>query len=168
MKKSIFLTLLVTMAALLLVAAADPDLTEHASCKYCGMNRQQFAHSRMLITYSDGTSVGTCSIRCGAVEYANALGKTLKSIQVGDFNTKALINAETATWVLVAGKQGVMTQRAKWAFEKRADADAYVKENGGTTVSFEDAMKGAFEDLYGDTKMIRQRRAAMAGGQQQR
>lgn len=38
---------------------------------------------------------------------------------VGDYNTKRLIDAEKAVWVIGGGKQGVMTKRAKWAFEKR-------------------------------------------------
>jgi copper chaperone NosL len=53
---------------------------------------------------------------------------------------------------------GVMTKRAKWAFEKKEDAQKFMAENGGKTASFEESMKAAYEDMYTDTKMIRERR----------
>jgi hypothetical protein len=41
-----------------------------------------------------------------------------------------------------------------------------VKENGGAIVTFDDAMKAAYEDMYQDTRMIRERRKAKrAAGQ---
>ena len=51
-----------------------------------------------------------------------------------------------------------MTKRAKWAFESQDDAEKYVKENGGKLVSFDQAMKAVYEDMYQDTKMIREKR----------
>ncbi len=71
------------------------------------------------------------------------------------------MNAETAAWVLGGTKSGVMTSRAKWAFADKAAAEAFVKENGGTIVGFEDAMKAAYEDLYKDNKAIREKRKMM-------
>jgi nitrous oxide reductase accessory protein NosL len=53
---------------------------------------------------------------------------------------------------------GVMTKRAKWAFEKKDDAEKFIKEDGGAIAPFDEAMKGAYEDMYADTKMIRERR----------
>jgi len=134
------------------------DTKMHASCKYCGMDRQQFAHSRTLVEYDDGTSMAACSIHCAAVDLATNIDKTPKTLQVGDFNTKKLIDAETATWVIGGNKPGVMSKRAKWAFEKKEDADNFVKENGGTIATLDDAMKASYEDMYSDTKMIREKR----------
>ena len=57
-------------------------------------------------------------------------------------------------------KQGVMTKRAKWAFADKAAAEAFVKENEGAIASFDEVIKGAYQDMYEDTKMIRERRAA--------
>jgi hypothetical protein len=34
---------------------AQEDIKQAASCKYCGMDRQKFDFSRMLIEYDDGT-----------------------------------------------------------------------------------------------------------------
>ncbi|KAF0220381.1 MAG: hypothetical protein FD174_1282 [Geobacteraceae bacterium] len=134
------------------------DVKAHQSCTYCGMDREKFAHSRVLIEYEDGTSTGLCSIRCAAVELANALDKTPKSIKVGDFGSKDLIEAEKASWVIGGTKQGVMTRQAKWAFAQKADAERFMKENGGRLASFDEVMKAAYEDLSQDTKMIREKR----------
>ena len=140
---------------------AQDDVAKQASCKYCGMDRKTFAHSRMLVTYEDGSSMGTCSLHCTAIELALNIDKTPKSIEVGDFKTKKLIDAEKAAWVIGGSKTGVMTKRAKWAFESKADADAFIKENGGKPASFDEAIKASYEDMYADTKMIRDKRKMM-------
>jgi len=149
---------LVLFIGTFVLAQAQEDIQKHPSCKYCGMNRQQFAHSRIFIEYDDASSVGTCSIHCAAVDLAINIDKTPTALQVGDYNSKALIDAEKASWVIGGSKMGVMTKRAKWAFEKKEDAEKFIKENGGETVTFEVAMKAAYEDMYQDTKMIRERR----------
>jgi len=51
-----------------------------------------------------------------------------------------------------------MTKRAKWAFEKKEDAGAFIKDNGGKIAAFDEAIKAAYEDMYEDTKMIREKR----------
>jgi nitrous oxide reductase accessory protein NosL len=55
---------------------------------------------------------------------------------------------------------GVMTKRAKWAFEKKEDAEKFLKENGGKLASFDEVIKAAYDDIYEDTKMIREKRKA--------
>ena len=75
----------------LVFAQAQEDIQKHSSCKYCGMNRETFAHSRMLIEYDDASTVGTCSIHCVAVDLALNIDKTPKTVKVGDYNTKNLI-----------------------------------------------------------------------------
>ena len=54
---------------------------------------------------------------------------------------------------------GVMTKRAKWAFETKEGAETFKRENGGDLANFEQAIKASYEDMYQDTKMIRERRA---------
>ena len=138
--------------------SAQDDIHKQGSCKYCGMNLEQYGHSRMLITYDDNTETGVCSIHCAAIDLAINLDKTPKSIQVGDYNTKKLIDAEQASWVIGGNKPGVMTKRGKWAFEKKADAETFIKDNGGSAASFNEAIKAAYEDIYADTQMIREKR----------
>jgi copper chaperone NosL len=124
------------------------DVKDYPECKYCGMNREEYAYSRMLIKYSDGTVIGTCSIHCSSVDLALNTEKLPDVILVGDYNTKRLIDAEKAVWVTGGTKMGVMSIRGKWAFEKRKDADAFIKENGGRISSFDEAMKLTFEDMH--------------------
>ena len=138
--------------------ALDSDVKEIPSCKYCGMNREMFAHSRMLIEYSDGSKEGMCSLHCAAVDLALNLDKAPTAIRVGDYGKKSLINAEAATWVIGGGKPGVMTKNAKWAFADKADAEQFRVENGGRIAGFDEALEAAYKDLADDTKMIRERR----------
>jgi nitrous oxide reductase accessory protein NosL len=138
-------------------------------CQYCGMSLTKFAHTAMTIFYEDETSVSTCSIHCAAVDMALNIDKTPAKITVGDFNTREQIDAEQAFWVIDNAAAGVMTSRAKWAFATRAAAEAYVNEkcaSSGRIVSFEDAMREAYSDMYNDTLMIRKMRKMrqMQGG----
>jgi copper chaperone NosL len=163
MKKVIicFLSVMLVFLAGSSIVLAQEDVDTYSSCKYCGMKRGMFSHSRMLLTYDDGSKLGTCSIHCVAVDLALNIDRTPKTIQVGDYNTKSLIDAENAAWVIGGSKPGVMTKRAKWAFKKQDDAAAFIKANGGTAATFDEAMKATYEDMYSDTKMIRVKRNKM-------
>ncbi len=150
--------LFMTSAALCVAQQVADDIQKHPVCSYCNMDRQQYAHSRFLVEYDDGTAFGGCSLHCAAVDMALHTDKTPKTFQVGDYATKKLINAETAAWVIGGKKPGVMTMRAKWAFEKKDDAEKFVTENGGAVGDFDQAMKASFEDMYSDTQKIREKR----------
>jgi nitrous oxide reductase accessory protein NosL len=140
------------------LAQKPEDVQKHPACAYCGMDREQFAYSRFLIEYNDGSTFGACSVHCAAVDLVMNMDKTPKSMKVGDWTTKELIDAETAIWVIGGNKPGVMTKRAKWAFAKREDAKRFVKENGGKVCTFDRAMQATYEDMYADTRMIREKR----------
>lgn len=122
------------------------DVKKQQACAHCGMDREKFSHSRMLITYVDGSSVGVCSIHCRATEMKNSKEKTIKSVMVADFNTKKLIDAEKATWVIGGSRNGVMTQTPKWAFAQKKDAAAFVKKNGGNISTYQEALKLAEQE----------------------
>lgn len=141
--------------------AYGQDFKEITACKYCGMNREMFAHSRMLIEYDDGTKTGLCSLHCAALDLALNLDKKPKAIRVGDYGTKDLIDAETAAWVIGGNKPGVMTKNAKWAFAKKEDAEKFRGEHGGSLAGFDEALEAAYKDINSDTKMIRERRKMM-------
>jgi copper chaperone NosL len=164
-------TLAAVVASLLSLAGparADHHLTdvkEAPACKYCGMDRAKFAASRMVIEYDDGSKVSACSLHCVAVELANQIDKTPAVIRVADLNGQALLDAEKAVWVVGGSRPGVMTKRAKWAFADRAAAEAFVKQNGGAIATFDEAIRGAYEDMYQDGKMIREKRKAMKAKQ---
>lgn len=162
-RKSILFVFMVFVFTLTMAGfvSAGEDVKNHPSCKYCAMDRGHLAHSRVYIEYDDGATEGMCSIRCAVIDLAVNIGKTPKTIQVGDYNTKRLIDAQKAFWVIGGGKAGMMTKRAKWAFEKKEDAEGFIKENGGKLAIFDEALKAAYEDMYEDTKMIREKRKKM-------
>ena len=156
--KRFMLVSIFVLALASIVFAQGADIGKYPSCTFCGMDRAKHAQSRMLIEYDDGTSFGACSLHCAAVDLANNIDKTPKTISVGDYNSKKLIDAERAFWVKGGKKPGVMTENAKWAFEEKRAAEEFIKENGGVLVTFDDAIKAAYEDMYKDTKQIRERR----------
>ena len=134
-------TALLLVLSLVTISLAAEKVEAPDSCKHCGMDRTKFAHSRMLVTYTDG-STGTCSINCVAVDMKESK-KEIKSFQVADYNTKKLTDAKTATWVIGGSKKGVMTPVAKWAFAEKKDAELFIQKNGGTLATFGDALKAA-------------------------
>ena len=159
MKKSYIIAVIMAFCLLVAgIALSQDDIKKYPSCKYCGMDREKFAHSRIFIQYQDGTTEGTCSLHCAAVELALNIDKTPLSITVGNYNTKTLINAEKAFWVIGGSKMGVMTKRAKWAFENKEDAEKFTRENGRELATFEQAIQASYQDMYEDTKTIRDRR----------
>lgn len=125
------------------------------------MDRLKFAHSRTLVTYDDGTTVGTCSLHCAAIDLSVKIDRTPLAVMVADYSSGMLINAETAHWVIGGSKTGVMTGRAKWAFASEGDARGFIAAHGGSTGEFFAAVKAAFEDMYDDMRMIRDKRKKM-------
>ncbi len=122
------------------------------------MDRSRFAHSRLLITYTDGSVAAVCSLHCAALDMALNLSKPFRRIEVGDYRTRELIDAETAIWVLGGQQPGVMTRRPKWAFGSQASADDFIREHGGRIAPFSSALKAAYEDMY-DFVMLRKQQA---------
>lgn len=139
-------------------AAREEGLREFPACRHCGMAGKQFACSRMVILYADGTESALCSIHCMALDLVINGGRTPRSIMVADYRTGTLIDAETARWVLGGVKKGVMTERAKWAFVSARDAEEFIGQYGGELASFEQALEAAFHDMHTDSKVIRNKR----------
>jgi len=139
-------------------AATLPDVVKSPSCLHCGMDREKFSHSRMLIEYEDGSTVATCSLHCTAVELAVTIDKIPVMVKVADYGSKELIDSEKAVWVMGGSKKGVMTGHAKWAFASRESAEQFIKTYSGNIVSFDEAIKAAYDDMYQDTKTIRELR----------
>lgn len=146
--KRFWLAVVITFALTAVCLAAEKSVEDPADCKHCGMNRTKFSHSRMLVTYSDG-SAGTCSLNCVAVDLKANKGKEVKSFQVGDYYSRELIDARSATWVIGGKKKGVMTQVPKWAFSDRSAADKFIRENGGKLATFDEALAAAEKEQEG-------------------
>ncbi len=131
-------------------------------CHYCKMEKSKFGHTWMVIEYGDSNKTETCSVHCASIDLALNMDKTPTAITVGDYHTKKPIDAEKAFWVIGGSKLGVMTIRAKWAFETNQDADKFIEEFGGKNATFDEAIKAAFEDMYEDIKMIRKKRKLLS------
>ena len=164
MKKSfVFALVLLLPLALILtpVQGVEPpadDIIKAPSCPLCGMDRNKFNFSRVFIVYDDGSTFGACSLHCAAIDMAVNIDKGPVKIWVGDYNTKGLIDGEEAFWVIGGKKMGVMTKRAKWAFGTKQAAEQFIQQFGGQLSNFEEAAKAAYEDMYQDTRMIREKR----------
>jgi copper chaperone NosL len=160
--KILWIAVLLTLSLGTVCLAAEKVEAPDA-CKQCGMDRTKFGHSRMIVTYTDGSSTGTCSINCVVTDMKAAKDKTVKSFQVADYNTRKLIDAKNAAWVIGGSKKGVMTAVAKWAFADKKDADAFIKANGGKPASFDEALKAA-EKEQADKAQSRKPQGQMGHG----
>jgi copper chaperone NosL len=152
---------------------ADPlkdELTKYPRCRYCGMMRAKFSHTRMLLVYENGAVDGTCSLHCGAISLALNMDLGPKELHVGDAGAdgeiKPLTLAEKAHFVIDPSKPGVMTKVSKLAYSDRAKADAAAAAEasakaGAKLVDFDTALKDAYLGMAEDTIMLRKRRAEM-------
>ena len=124
------------------------DIISHPKCVYCGMDRKQYAYSRVLVRYHDGSQVGFCSVHCAGIDLALHPEKVPAQIMAGTYDRGDLVDAEKAVWVLGGSKQGVMSIRGKWAFEKEEDAEAFIHDFNGSITGFRNIMIAAFEDMW--------------------
>lgn len=137
--------LIIILAAILCcfsgpAAFAQSDIDEHRSCAQCNMDRKAYGYSRMLIQYQDGVVVGVCSLHCAVVELDANRTRAVRSLFVADRDTRDLIEAEKAFWVVGGKKRGVMTQRPTWAFATKSAADAFIKSYGGEITPWNDVL----------------------------
>lgn len=135
-----------------LKAAASEDIDLHRECRHCGMDRKLYGYSRMMVEYDDGTTVGTCSLHCFVTERKENPGKGVRKIFVADRNSRTLIDAQRAFWVIGGTKRGVMTMRAKWAFGRKEDALSFIAAYGGTLATWKDALDAAEQDHQPHTR----------------
>jgi nitrous oxide reductase accessory protein NosL len=123
--------------------AAAQSVEKPANCDVCGMDRISLAASRVVITYSNKSVVGTCSIHCAHKDVASKKTLKVESIQVADHDTRELIDAKKAFWVIGGREPGIMSNTAKSAFAERERAEAFIKLKGGLLAGFEAVWKAA-------------------------
>jgi copper chaperone NosL len=138
---AMFLTLAAISITTVLYAQADVE--EHRRCFHCGMDRKAYGFSRMLLHFDDGTVIGVCSLHCAVAELEANGARKVKRIEVADRDTRDLIDAKKACWVIGGDKPGVMTETAKWAFAEKKRAEKFVKKHGGSVSSFKEAFDAA-------------------------
>ncbi len=139
------------------------DRTKHPKCPYCGMDRTQFHHSRMLVHYSDDLADGTCSLHCAAISLSLNIDREPKALWVGDNaapgEIKPLVEVDKAVFLVGSRIPGVMTANSKVAYGDTAAARATQAANGGEIVDFDKALLAAYTDMSADVARIRKRRA---------
>jgi nitrous oxide reductase accessory protein NosL len=141
---------------------AEDDLRKFPSCPYCGMDRRQFHHARMLVHYSDDLPDATCSLHCAAVSLSINVDRGPKTIYVADnaaaADVKPLIEVEKAIFLVGSSLRGAMTKRSKVAYGSEAAAKASQAANGGELMDFDKALLAAYTDMAQDVAMIRKNR----------
>jgi copper chaperone NosL len=147
---------------------ADPqaqqnDIEKYPKCPYCGMDRKQYHHSRMLIQYSDDLADGTCSLHCSALSLSLNVDREPKAIWVGDNaaagDVKPLVEVDKATFLVGSKIPGVMTANSKVAYGTEDAAKAAQVAQGGELVKFDQALLLAYTDMSKDVSRIRKMRA---------
>ena len=148
----LFTLILTVFCSMAYPARAQDDIKEHRSCSVCGMDRKAYGYSRMLIVYQDGSQTGVCSLHCAVAELESHKERPAKSILTADRDTRLLIDAEKAIWVIGGKKRGVMTQKPKWAFGTEAAARSFIAANGGSIASWAEARASAMEEVDHSSK----------------
>lgn len=143
--------------------ANENDIEKYPKCPYCGMDRKQFHHSRMLVQYSDDLADGTCSIHCAAISLSLNVDRDPKALWVGDNaaagDVKPLVEVDKATFLIGSKIPGVMTHNSKVAYGSEDAAKAAQAANGGELANFDKALLTAYVDMSKDVSGIRKRRA---------
>ena len=149
-------------------SAPDPqpqidDIAKYPKCPYCGMDRKQFHHSRMVVHYADDLADGTCSLHCSAISLSLNIDRDPKALWVGDNaadgDVKPLVEVEKASFLVGSKLPGVMTARSKVAYANADAAKASQAANGGEIVDFDQALLAAYTDMSADVTRIRKNRA---------
>lgn len=147
---------------------ADPqanvnDIEKYPKCPYCGMDRKQYHHARMLVQYSDDLADGTCSLHCAAISLSLNIDREPKMLWVGDNaatgDIKPLVDVDKATFLVGSKISGVMTANSKVAYGTEEAAKAAQATNGGELAKFDQALLMAYTDMSKDVSRIRKMRA---------
>ena len=130
-----------------------------AFCPECGMTLPMFYKTNHAATVN-GKVKQYCSIHCLAEDLQKSTKFT--EIKVVDVTTLKFIPVEKAIYVVGSRKKGTMSAVSKYAFAKKADAEAFAKANGGKVTDFNGALKAAKAEFAKDSQMIAKKQAMMA------
>ena len=157
----ISLMLVLIQFTLLSAWASAEETHKRESCRVCGMYIDQYQKSAAELVLKDGTMEHTCGVACMLREVEDAGGiSAFKSVQVHDWVTGKLVDAQTATYVI--GSKVIPDMVPNYiAFAKREDADAFAAKEGGEVIDF----NIAYDDVspVGTTAPFRIRTAVTPG-----
>ena len=146
------------------------ELTKYPRCRYCGMERAKFSHTRHLLVYEDDSVEGTCSLHCSAISLSLNMDRGPKVIYAGDAgaagDNKPLVAVDKMHYVVDPSKPGTMTKVSNSAYANRAAADAAASTEaaakaGAKVQDFNAALTSAYLVMAEDTIMLRKRRGEM-------
>lgn len=146
------------------------ELEKYPRCRYCGMERAKFSHTRHLLVYEDDSVEGTCSLHCSAISLSLNMDRGPKAIYAGDAGAaeaiKPLVLVDKMHYVVDPSKPGTMTKVSNSAYASRAAADAVAgteaaSKAGAKVVDFNAALTSAYLVMAEDTVMLRKRRGEM-------
>lgn len=146
---SIVIGLLALLCSARVAFSTQDDIEQHRSCTVCGMDRKAYGFSRMLIRFEDGESAGVCSLHCAVIALNAQPSRKVASLLAADRDTREMIDAETAVWVLGGKKSGVMTRVPKWAFRSEIGAENFIRAYGGAMMPWAEVLMAAREELAG-------------------
>ncbi len=147
------------------------ELTKYPRCRYCGMMRAKFSHTRMLIVYENDS--GRCHLLAalrrhqprpqhGPRAQGDVRGRRGRGgrYQAADRRRKGpLRHRPEQAGHDDQGQQGGL-RRAPRKAEAAAEAEASAKA-GAKVVDFDTALKDAYLGMAEDTIMVRKRRSEM-------
>lgn len=123
------------------------EMQSGMKCEVCNMNVMKGGKGNFVIELKDGSTKTTDSPDCGMLLRGN-LSDNIKSAKVTDYNTKELIDADSAYYVKGADittkkdklEKGLMPN-SMVAFSTKEKAEAFQKEHGGEVLNYEAAVK---------------------------
>jgi nitrous oxide reductase accessory protein NosL len=119
-------------------------------CPNCGMNLPMFYKTNHA--HEDHQY---CSMHC---LFEATKGNIPEDAKVVDTTGLAFIDAKSAFYVVGSNVPGTMSMNSKYAFAKLEDAKAFMAQNGGEIMRFQEAYKAAGEDFQKDSAMIKHKR----------
>ena len=130
-------------------------------CNVCGMHLTKFYKTNHVTTFKNGKKEQYCSLHCQA-NIHNDYADKIEKIEVVDTASLKLINAKDAFYVVGSSKKGTMSAISKYAFLKKDDAVAFVKEFGGKIHNFDEALEIAKRSMKKDDTNIDKKRISVA------
>lgn len=108
-------------------------------CVKCGMDLSKYAHTRYVVTTTDGQEYPTCGAQCGLTLHLRLQDKW-KSAKATDILSNRSFEAPNGFYV---HKSSVVTDMAPGfiAFSLRDHAERFSKGFGGQVVTYEEALE---------------------------
>lgn len=129
-------------------------------CPICGMNLKSFYKTNHAVKLKNGEYKQYCSIRCLAFDY-DRIKSNIDKILVVDVATDKFIEAYKAFYVVGSKVPGTMSPVSKLGFEKKEDAEKFIKEYGGEIKRFDETFNLAVESLNSDIATFNNKKKTM-------